>query len=174
MGRNRIEGTDGNDVIDGTSGDDEIRGLRGDDTLSGLDGDDRLIGKKGNDTLVGGLGNDRLIGGSGNDILIGGDGNDRLKGGTGDDLLTGGAGRDQFKFDLRGGTDTITDYTDGEDRLDFTNFSIAGTADQTAFDVLMSHAEQVGSDVVFTMDGGESMILENVLISVLDAGDFRI
>ncbi|HRX37624.1 MAG TPA: calcium-binding protein [Aestuariivirga sp.] len=174
MGRNRIDGTDGNDVLDGTTLDDEIRGGRGDDTLNGFEGDDRLRGEKGNDTLNGDIGNDRLIGGSGNDTLNGGDGNDRLKGGAGDDELTGGSGRDQFKFDLRGGTDTITDYVDGEDRLDFTNFSIAPTATQSAFEVLMSHAEQAGNDVVFTMDGGEMMIIQNTLITDFDAGDFRI
>lgn len=174
MGRNRIDGTSSNDIINGTVGDDEIRGGRGDDILNGLDGDDRLRGGKDNDTLDGGNGNDRLRGEDGNDILIGGDGNDRLKGGSGDDLLTGGTGRDKFVFDLRGGTDTITDYVDEEDRLDFSNFGITATTTESAFDVLMSHADQVGDDVVFTMDGGETMIVENVLISVLDAGDFRI
>lgn len=150
MGLPKIEGDDNNNVLNGQDIAEEIRGRRGDDTLTGNGGNDRLIGDKGND------------------ILSGGDGNDRLKGGAGDDDLTGGAGVDRFTFDLRGGTDTVNDYTDEIDRLDFTNFSL-GT-----FDNLISHAAQVGSDTVFTMDGGEVMILKNVLLSNLDAGDFRI
>lgn len=152
----------------------KIRGTDADDILVGTDASEIIRGDRGNDTISGGLGDDRLAGEKGNDILNGGDGNDRLKGGAGDDILTGGAGRDRFIFDLRGGTDTITDFTNGDDKLDFTNFAIVGNDTQTAFDVLMGHAAQVGTDVVFTMDGGETMILENVLISVLDAGDFRI
>lgn len=156
MARNRIEGTDDSETINGTIGNDEIRAFRGDDTLNGLDG------------------NDELRGGKGDDILNGGNGNDRLRGDAGNDILTGGDGADRFIFNIRGGIDTVTDYTDEVDRLDFTNFNIEATATDSAFDILMSHAEQVGDDTVFTMDGGEVIILEDVLISVLDAGDFRI
>ena len=156
MGLNRIEGTDNSEIIDGTADSEEIRAFRGDDTLNGFGG------------------NDLLRGGKGNDILNGGDGNDRLRGDAGNDILTGGAGSDRFIFNNRGGTDTVTDYTDEVDRLDFTNFNITATATETAFDILMSHAEQVGSDTVFTMDGGEVIILQNVAITDLDVGDIRI
>jgi Ca2+-binding RTX toxin-like protein len=156
MGRNRIDGTNNNETLTGTSGDDDIRGKGG---------DDKLIGKAGDDLLRGG---------DGNDLLRGGGGNDRLRGDHGDDTLIGGQGRDRFIFNLQGGTDKVKDFTDGEDRLDFTNFNIQPTLEDTAFDVLMAHAEQVGDHVVFTMDGGETMIIENVLISIFDAGDFRI
>ena len=150
MGLPRIEGTSGNDKLVGTAAAEEIRGLAG---------DDRLVGRGGND---------RLRGGDGDDTLIGGNGNDRLRGDHGDDTLRGGAGNDRFIFNLEGGTDTVKDYQDEIDRLDFTNFNLAG------FDDLMSHAAQVGDNTVFTMTSGEVIILENVLISVLDAGDFRI
>ena len=156
MGLNRINGTDASEIINGTSGNDEIRGERGDDTLNGQAGDDLLRGGKGNDTLDGG------------------DGNDRLRGDAGDDILTGGAGRDRFIFNVRGGNDTVTDFENGSDRLDFTNYGITATETQTAFDILMGKAEQVGSDVVFTMDGGETMTIQNVTLDIFDAGDFRI
>lgn len=156
MGLNRIEGTDAGEIINGTSGDEEIRAFGGDDTLNGLDG------------------NDLLRGGKGNDILNGGNGNDRLRGDAGNDILTGGAGRDRFIFNNRGGNDTVTDYEDEVDRLDVTNFGIEATATQSAFDILMGHAQQVGGNVVFTMAGGETITLQNVLLSALDAGDFRI
>jgi Ca2+-binding RTX toxin-like protein len=150
MGRPRIRGTDGDDTLTGTADGEEIRGDKGNDTISGLGGDDRLRGDKGND------------------ILDGGDGNDRLKGGDGDDTLTGGAGNDRFTFDLRGNTDTVTDFTSGEDKLDFTNFGFANV------DSLLTHAEEAGGNVVFTMDSGAIIILEGVSLSGLDVTDFRI
>ncbi len=150
MGRPRIRGTDGDDILKGTANGEEIRGDKGNDTITGLGGDDRLRGE------------------SGNDILDAGDGNDRLKGGNGDDTLTGGAGNDRFTFDLRGGTDTVKDFTNGEDRLDFTNFDFASV------DSLLTHAEQDGNNVVFTMDSGAVIILENVTLGMLDVTDFRI
>jgi Ca2+-binding RTX toxin-like protein len=147
MSRNRIEGTSGNDRLTGTVGEDEIRGGRGNDTINGGGGDDRLLGEKGDD------------------VLNGGAGNDRLKGSYGNDLLTGGSGGDRFVFDLQGGVDTITDYQDGVDKLDFTNFGLASDA------AVLARAAQVGSNVVFTMAGGEQMILQNVQLSTLDGGD---
>ena len=150
MGLPRIKGTDNSETINGTEFSEEIRGERGDDIINGLAGDDRLRGGKGNDTVDGG------------------DGNDRVRGDQGDDTLTGGAGRDRFTFDLRGGHDTITDFTHGEDRLDFTNFDFLDVA------TLLSKATQEGNDVVFTLDGGEMVTLQGVTLGMLDVNDFRI
>ena len=150
MNRNEIEGTRDRDVLAGTSGADEIRGRAGNDRIAGRGGDDRLRGDDGNDVLLGGAGNDRLRGDHGNDVL------------------TGGADRDRFIFNLQGGDDRVTDYIDGEDRLDFTNFHLASV------DALLAKADQVGADVTFTMDGGETITLENVTLSSLGNGDFLI
>ena len=124
--------TDGNLELVGTVGNDVLDADTGNDTLSGLGGDDLLKGEEGDDTLSGGAGNDELHGGAGNDVLDGGDGADLLSGGQGDDILTGGDGADSFVFeqanDLSGivgsveriatlGTDTLTDYTTGEDQF---------------------------------------------------------
>ncbi|ARU03072.1 calcium-binding protein [Yoonia vestfoldensis] len=74
-------------------------------------------------TLAGGLlsgtgGDDILLGGAGDDLILGGAGHDILRDGAGEDILTGGPGADVFILVADGQTDTITDFTLGEDRLD--------------------------------------------------------
>jgi len=70
-----------------------------------------------NDVINGAGGSDHLIGGLGNDRLDGGTGRDTLEGGLGNDILTGGAGADDFVFGLLSGTDHITDFNPGQDRI---------------------------------------------------------
>ena len=50
-------------------------------------------------------------------VLIGNSGNDTLAGGSGDDTLTGNGGSDQFRLRTNGGSETITDFVDGTDRI---------------------------------------------------------
>lgn len=80
----------------------------------------------GNDTFNGGIGADNVSGSGGNDTLLGGDGNDRLAGDAGDDFLNGGAGKntviggagnDRFVLSPLTVTDTIVDFTDGQDLI---------------------------------------------------------
>ena len=60
-----------------------------------------------------------LTGTSGRDTLIGTPGDDVITGLAGADRLTGGQGRDTFVYTgLRDGSDTITDFTPGTDRVD--------------------------------------------------------
>jgi hypothetical protein len=114
---NRINGFDGDDAITGASGDDDIWGGFGSDTLEGNLGADMLYGGPGNDTILGQDGNDRLFGGTEEDNLNGGVGNDILRGGLGNDILTGDIGSDLFVLFPTEGTDTITDFEVGVDRL---------------------------------------------------------
>ena len=110
-----IIGNEKNNYLNGGAGNDSLEGGDGNDKLYGNAGDDKLVGGEGKDTLSGGAGADKLFGGAGNDCLNGGDGDDKLYGGTGNDKSTGGEGADLFIFS--GGSDTITDYTPGEDRI---------------------------------------------------------
>lgn len=146
-----VAGGDGNDIIQGEQGNDSIAGGAGNDTIHGGSendllygdaGDDRLDGGAGNDILNGGAGNDllidmlgngRLIGGMGNDTLLAGAGNDTLDGGMGRDSMRGGAGADVFVFTARnafdGAHDTITDFGNGADRLDFRGLGLTFVGD---------------------------------------------
>ena len=113
----RIVGGSGADRIEGFDGKDTLNGAAGDDILLGGDGKDRLLGGNDNDTLFGGDGKDSLLGGDGDDSLLGEDGKDTLSGGNGHDTLTGGDGSNVFAIDLGQGSDVITDFELGSDRL---------------------------------------------------------
>lgn len=124
-GTDKLLGGTGNDSLDGQIGADTLLGGGGADALIGGDGDDRLFGETGNDSLSGGLGADRLDGGIGADSLLGDDGDDVLIGGAfGTDRMTGGAGLDRFTYltaqdsFATAAADVITDFTQGEDRID--------------------------------------------------------
>ncbi len=99
-----------------------------DNAISGNAGDNRLTGGAGNDALTGGDGDDTLRGAAGADRLSGEDGCDVLIGAFGRDTLTGGNGSDRFVFAslghagaTLGGADTITDFTQGDDRIDLSS-----------------------------------------------------
>jgi VCBS repeat-containing protein len=148
-------GGNGNDSLTGTAGEDQLNGGNGNDVLSGLGGHDLLNGGNGADTLHGGSGNDILIGENGNDLLFGGDGRDVLAGGNGNDALNGGAGADIFQFGKGGGSDTVSDFEVGVDRLALEDgISVAGsqTGDVNGDGVL-------DTTVVFTNGGGSAVLL---------------
>ena len=160
-----VDDLDASDFI--FHGQDTVSGGEGDDPLWGHGGDDLLRGGGGNDTLLGGDGDDRLDGGAGDDVLIGGDGDDRLDGGAGDDVLIGGAGADTFVIGGPNGTDTVEDFTRGEDRIDLSRLaSIEG------FEDLSITAD--GGAVVIDLTGvqGGTLRLENVSVDDLDESDF--
>ena len=118
----------------GTTAANRLSGTAYDDVLDGQGGNDTLVGSTGNDRLLGMAGNDVLNGDGGNDSLDGGAGNDQLTGGNGDDRLTGGLGTDTFVLRAVGtvrnpqvaGTDTITDFVRGTDKLQLSRGTYAG------------------------------------------------
>ncbi|WP_339773221.1 calcium-binding protein [uncultured Pseudosulfitobacter sp.] len=172
-GADRLYGDQGNDIIYGQADNDLIFGGEGNDYVNGGNANDRLYGDAGNDTLIGDNGNDKIWGGTGNDLISGGagkdlidagDGDDTIDGGWGDDKMTGGTGSDIFVFDDRMRADTITDFTDGEDRLDMTAWGFT-TIDDMTF-------QQVGDDVFIQFTDRDSLLLQNVDAADLDASDF--
>ena len=159
-----LSGTALNDDLHGTGFGDTISGSFGKDKLVGAAGNDILSGEQGNDTLLGGLGNDRVSGGSGNDRVFGGIGNDRLTGGAGVDRVTGNAGADVFVFATGSGTDTVTDFTDGFDRINLSGYGFATLAAARA------NFADVAGDCVFTV-GADVLVLENFTKAQIGAGD---
>ena len=164
-GSNELFGTRFADLIRGLGGDDEIEARGGNDRVYGGAGNDEIDGDAGNDSLYGDGGNDEIDGGDGNDVLFGGTGHDELDGGTGNDVLTGGAGRDIFEFD-RGdrGTDRITDWTDGQDRIDLDDFDYI-------LNQALSRGDQVGNNVRFDF-AGSIVIVEDAQLSNFAGADF--
>lgn len=107
------------DIVASTS---SITPINGNGALNGGAGIDVLLGGTGTDTLNGQGSNDHLEGKGDIDSLFGGEGDDVLIGGSGSDELWGGNGRDTFAWNAgETGSDSIKDFTLGEDRIDLSD-----------------------------------------------------
>jgi serralysin len=113
---------------------------------------------------------ENAIGGTGNDILIGNALANFLDGFGGNDTLTGMGGSDIFFFTADSGADVITDFTVSgaqADLVDLTQFSsLLGYFD------LITLAQQSGANTVFTFSFGNTLTLQNVLLTSLSAANF--
>lgn len=100
-----------------------------------------IAGTDNAETLSGTVGADLILGLGGNDTIRAGDGADIVDGGAGRDALYGGAGGDTFRYtnvqdsyrnyDAGGATatDTIYDFTVGEDKIDVSALGFLGLGD---------------------------------------------
>ena len=156
-------------AIGGTSGNNTLNGTAGADTIKGLAGADVLYGKGGVDKLYGGIGNDRLSGQAGNDRLYGEDGKDALIGGAGNDILKGGAGADSFRFIGSWGSDKVSDFENGSDRIDLRGTGLSFNE----LSIAQRDADKDGrvDDVVIKADS-QSISLLNLKASLVGASDF--
>ena len=144
-------------ILDGSA---DIDGSGNDlnNQITGNSGANLLFGGNGNDTLNGGLGNDEIIGGAGNDILIGG---------GGADVFFVQIESISASTDLIGAveTDTISDYANGIDSLDFSDvdadistngvddaFTIVSAFDGTAGRMTLNFAGGI-TTVLLDVDG---------------------
>ncbi|EGU32930.1 autotransporter adhesin [Vibrio sp. N418] len=102
-----------------------------------------LTAGAGDDRIVGGDGGDILTGGAGNDEIIGGAGADTIDGGLGSDILTGGTGNDIFVWHeiSDGATDTITDFTISEDKIDLRDVLPELKSATVGVDDLLAHIQ---------------------------------
>lgn len=159
----------GDDSIDGGDARDIIRAGSGDDTVEGGTGDDVILGGTGDDSIEGEAGHDQLFGDAGNDTIDGGAGNDLIAGETGDDSLTGGAGNDTFVFGSSSGSDTITDFSVGNDLIDLRLLPNA-----LQFDDLTITDVAGGNVTVTHADLGGTLTLTGVTKADLSASDFML
>lgn len=113
------------------------------------------------DTIIGGSLDDYIYAGRGEDVILGGGGNDWLSGGRDADTITGGGGFDRFIFGDETGTDTIIDFTDGTDYLDFTTSTFV-----SSFADLTLSTQATG--LLVTWQGGQS----GALLTGFAASDF--
>ena len=135
----------------------------------GVNDETEISGTIRSETLNGTAGDDRIRGNDGNDVLKGGAGNDWLAGERGSDILLGGLGKDVFFFSKGGGGDTISDFTNGFDKI-----QIAADTGITSFDQLKI-AGGGGKGFVYTTFGlgnDTQVVLNGVPSTVLDATDF--
>jgi len=156
-GDDTLNGRGGGDTLIGGAGDDVLNGNGGSDTLRGNNGNDMLNGGGRQDSLIGGNGKDSLNGDGGQDDLDGGKGHDALSGGGGNDSLTGNAGKDTFVYAKKGGRDTVTDFRDDVDRLQFQNLG--------GIRKFMNKAVEIDGDVVFEFTKKHILIVEDMTIA---------
>jgi len=93
---------------------------------------------------------------------IGGSGADRIVGNELDNQLTGGGGADRFVFGVDWGHDTITDFQNGLDLLDFSGSGFL-------YGDLAIANGGAGTEI---SAGGSSLMLAGIDIGQIDASDF--
>lgn len=191
---NRIIGNDGDDSIRGEGGNDMLEGGRGADSINGGANIDTVTyersalgvtidlnvalqssaGDAAGDTLnfiediIGSGQSDAITGNFAANHFTGGAGSDTLNGGLGSDTLTGGTEADTFRFsDLSFGSDTITDWQDGVDKI-----SIAAVL-ETSFVGLTFTGNGTTDVTVRGFNGtGSAIVVHATAAFTLDAGDF--
>lgn len=154
-GRNRLEGTAGNDHLD-------LRGteLRSIEAIDGLAGDDLIRGSQGNDVIIGGAGNDRLYGEAGDDIFqVAGQnaGFDKVHGGEGFDQILGGDDDDRMGFSYFGRSFTVERIDGGAGRNVITGDDSKNTLDfsQTQLSNIEVIEGGAGNDVITGSAGND-------------------
>jgi Ca2+-binding RTX toxin-like protein len=179
-----------NDVLAGGGGNDILYGLGGGDTFFGNAGFDTVsyaLASSGVYVFFADLGNatgeaagdrefssiEAITGSAFNDVIgmgdfadtiSGGAGNDILFGQGGNDTLIGGSGADLFAYLAAGfGSDTITDFQDGLDRIDFSRMS------GVAFSSL--NLTQTASGVRVTL-GADNLLIAGATLANITQADF--
>jgi hypothetical protein len=124
-----------------------------------------VLGGAGQETVIN---HGRIVG----DVMLG-DGADSFvfgKGGTvaGDVFLGGGS--DLVRIENGSGTSHIADFAAGAAGGDVIDVS----AFFSSFHEVQTHSRQLGHDVVITLDHNDQLVLANVHLNALNAGDFLV
>ena len=173
-----INGLGGDDTITTGSGNNTVTTLAGNDTVTTGSGADTIHAGDGNNTInagggansvTTGAGNDTITTGAGNDTIDSGAGNDIISTGPGADVVVSGAGNDSIELGVdsvkdidvfagtaaANGSDVITGFTTGIDKLDLRLM----TSD--------ANATQVSGSM--TVAAGHVYFVPSVLSSVADS-----
>ena len=111
--------------------------------------------------------------GTGSVTLTGTQGKDVIFATGHDDMLIGGGGPDQFIFTPEDSpnTDTIMDFAPGRDHIDLRAFAAVDSSTVSSW--LANPLNQINStDVRFTLDTNDTVILKNVVLANLHVSDF--
>ena len=106
---------------------------------------------------------------AGDQTIIGTEADDVIIGGAGADTLTGGAGDDTFIINNLSDVDIITDYTEGEDRIDLTAL-LAGVTGLTSSNV-GEYVRVQGDTLQVDVDGGADSFVDAATLNGVQAGD---
>lgn len=161
-GNDRIygeSGDEGDDTITRDAVHDLLRGGDGDDRFNGGNSNDRIYGTDGDAKIWGGTCADVISGGSDKDTIDSCEGNDTTNNDWPDDLMTGSDNNNVFGDD-RTPTDTITDFTIGEDIIDIQTFGL--------LDIKDLNMVQDGDDVLSTFSDRDNLRLEGINLSNSD------
>ncbi|WP_298862059.1 calcium-binding protein [uncultured Sulfitobacter sp.] len=175
-----LSGDTADNHLEGGTGDDILRGRLGNDTLDGGDGSDTAeygdaaaaVNISLNSGYTAGshasgdtfISIENLTGSSHNDILSGEGNNNTLNGGLGNDSLRGFDGSDVFVFDASFGQDTIGDFADTSDMMDF-----RGNSQVNSFADLA--VTNVGADALIVDAFGNSVLVQGAANDI-SADDF--
>ncbi len=160
VGLDHFYGGDGVDTLDMSYTSASIT-FRLDDGYLQFDGGTQVEDAQDFENVIGTTGNDTLVGSALANRLEGNGGADRIEGAAGDDDLWGGTGADRFVFGAGDGVDTIGDFEDGIDLIEFTGLTFADLS-------ITDEAE--GARIGF--GASDSVLVKNVLAADLTQDDF--
>jgi hypothetical protein len=107
------------------------------------------------------IGGSQLTGTTGDDVIIGTTGN----------TLTGFAGKDTFVFNHNSGSQTISDFQQGQDKIELDGF-FSG-ANDLAFTTFLNNLHAAADTVhVIDLGSGNTITTANVSVNTLHANDF--
>lgn len=140
-----IHGNGGNDTV-------SIASALVDSTVNGGDGNDTITGNALGAILNGDAGNDTITGGAGVDTINGGAGDDVINGAAGIDAITTGTGSDTVIIVASEGTDVISDFVVGTDKLVLRGTGASATVNVTAI-TPATNTYTVDTNFVTTLTG---------------------